>query len=210
MGDCAELSVTPNGCCFPATETCEGQQRPGDTKYSVEQCHPSEVGPCSVIEENVGKQDFSSAQFEGDCVQLENGVSRIGEGGFEYAHMDSIVIPSTVLSIGKQSFKSINEGQSGLVVIWSCDANSGTWPRLDNGIQFGQDWDEYTTITHKYSCVLSGNPSFQQNKMMTWWNALIGDIRSFFSSQGVLSNRVMANATATRGSSSEERESFSC
>ena len=33
MGDCAELSVTSNSCCFPATSVCEGGRRVNDDKY---------------------------------------------------------------------------------------------------------------------------------------------------------------------------------
>jgi len=39
MGDCAELVVSSsNGCCFPATERCEGQERTGSPKYLASEC----------------------------------------------------------------------------------------------------------------------------------------------------------------------------
>ena len=37
LGDCAEISMTPNGeCCFLAKSTCYGDQRKKDTKYLVD------------------------------------------------------------------------------------------------------------------------------------------------------------------------------
>ena len=38
MGDCAELSVASNGCCFPATSTCHGYRRLSDQKYMYCEC----------------------------------------------------------------------------------------------------------------------------------------------------------------------------
>jgi len=38
MGECAELLYTSNGCCFPATQQCNGDQRTNDEKYDVVDC----------------------------------------------------------------------------------------------------------------------------------------------------------------------------
>jgi len=41
MGDCAELSVTKNGCCFPARSRCDGDSRQADSKLFSEVCPDS-------------------------------------------------------------------------------------------------------------------------------------------------------------------------
>ena len=38
LGDCAELSMASNGCCFPATEACDGTKRTKDSKYQATEC----------------------------------------------------------------------------------------------------------------------------------------------------------------------------
>lgn len=38
MGDCAELSVASNLCCFPARTQCDGTRRPNDDKYYTSPC----------------------------------------------------------------------------------------------------------------------------------------------------------------------------
>jgi len=38
MGDCAEMSVASNGCCFVAKSTCDGTKRTNDDKYQVTAC----------------------------------------------------------------------------------------------------------------------------------------------------------------------------
>ena len=38
LGDCAEVNMANNGCCYPAQSMCVGTQRGGDTKHVVEAC----------------------------------------------------------------------------------------------------------------------------------------------------------------------------
>lgn len=45
LGGCAELSLTNNGCCFPAQTQCFGNKRQGDTKYIVVDCPPPPPQP---------------------------------------------------------------------------------------------------------------------------------------------------------------------
>ena len=52
MGGCAELSVAPNGCCFPARSVCYGNRRVNDHKYvrinALTTLPPSPSSPSSV------------------------------------------------------------------------------------------------------------------------------------------------------------------
>ena len=49
MGECAEMSIAGNGCCFPARSTCEGDQRKADTKLIAEVCPSNLPEPPPVI-----------------------------------------------------------------------------------------------------------------------------------------------------------------
>merc|ERR1712137_472541 len=142
MGNCAELHIASNGCCFPASSTCSGTRRMQDKKYVVDECHPSasNIEDCTEVSSNVGKQQYYETRFSGGCVTLTEDVEEIAEGGFEYSIINFIRIPHTLKTIGKQAFKAINDqqGRSGMSAIWLCDPSSGAFPSLESYFTVGE------------------------------------------------------------------------
>jgi len=45
LGDCAEVNMASNECCYPAQTACEGSQRPNDDKYLAVGCSASAAPP---------------------------------------------------------------------------------------------------------------------------------------------------------------------
>jgi len=166
MGSCAELSFSAaHGCCFPATEPCAGEKRPSDNKYVSVECVAALNGevPCALISGRVQKQEYKAATgFEGNCIEITEDVTSIGEQAFEDAHIDVAAIPASVTEIGKQAFKALNDQQGEALFVWGCDPCTGAWPILESGVSEGDDWLQDTVASHQFSCALLPSACNQQ------------------------------------------------
>jgi hypothetical protein len=94
MGNCAEVVVTANGCCFPAAETCKGDQRTNDIKYHPVECTsaaaeppPPPSEPASCWRQDLYGDDWCGLNHPGQTSYNENSGAAFAElFGGSWAH----------------------------------------------------------------------------------------------------------------------------